>query len=203
MHLTSLNLHSTTYITTHIQAKLNKKTSPHWYCSKKSDWFTLWLSIEYILGPALNCWADNFKLEFEDGTFRNTDGECKLDVDYNLMGRGVLGLPCRLWKEDGFDWLVFCICRGFQKRAERDESIATGVQTRVPGFGESRTLDYSDNHGLLSYYKPLVDALLKVDGAVEDVTVRSAPFDYRYSAPSDVNTKFQNRYSIGQIPGTE
>eukprot|EP00116_Pleurobrachia_bachei_P006591 sb/3466853/ len=123
------------------QAKLNKKTSPHWYCSKKSDWFTLWLSIEYILGPALNCWADNFKLEFDDGTFRNTDG----------------------------------------------------VQTRVPGFGESRTLDYSDNHGLLSYYKPLVDALLKVEGAVEDVTVRSAPFDYRYSAPSDVNTKFQNR----------
>ena len=59
-----------------------------------------------------------------------------------------------------------------------------GVETRAAGFGESHSLDYVDTSHFISYMKDLVGALLSAPGAKTDVTVRTAPFDFRYSPPS-------------------
>jgi len=115
-----------------IQAKLDKNERSHFYCSKTSDWYTLWLSLESLFVPAVNCWADNFKMEFNKGIFSNTPG----------------------------------------------------VKTRVPGFGGTHTLDYVDSSHYISYYKDLVEGILALPGAKEGVSVRSAPYDFRYTPPS-------------------
>lgn len=44
-----------------IQLKLNKTSSPHFWCSKKSDWFTNWLSLEELLPEVLDCFTDNMR----------------------------------------------------------------------------------------------------------------------------------------------
>jgi len=58
-----------------IEAKLNKPSSLHWYCSKTSDWFRLWLSTSQLLA-ATDCWADNIKLIYDEerDTFSNNAG---------------------------------------------------------------------------------------------------------------------------------
>jgi len=45
-----------------LEGKLNKPSTNHWYCSKTSDWYTLWLSVPSLLPPAINCWVDNIKM---------------------------------------------------------------------------------------------------------------------------------------------
>jgi len=119
-------------LATTIEAKLDKSERSHFYCSKSSDWYTLWLKLESLFAPAVNCWADNFKMEFSKGVFSNTPG----------------------------------------------------VETRVPGFGTSHSLDYVDDTHFISYFKDLVDRVLSLPGAREGVTVRAAPYDFRYSPPS-------------------
>lgn len=46
------------------EAKLNKTETPHWYCYKQSDWYTLWLSglqLEFV-----ECMVDNMKLMYNN-----------------------------------------------------------------------------------------------------------------------------------------
>ena len=124
-----------------IEARLNRAKTEHFYCSKKSDWITLWLSLSDMIGPKLYCWADNFKMEFDDGVFSNTPG----------------------------------------------------VETRVRGFGESSAIDYVDTSHWISYMRDLVEGLLSVPGAQRDVTVRAAPFDFRYSPPSKESSEYFSR----------
>lgn len=124
-----------------IEAKLNKSERSHFYCSKTSDWYTLWLKLQSLIGPAVNCWADNFKMEFNEGVFSNTPG----------------------------------------------------VETRVPGFGEGHTLDYVDNFSYIHYFKDLVDAVMSLPGAQDGVSVRSAPYDFRYSPPSKESELYFDR----------
>ena len=45
-----------------LEAKLNKTSVNHWYCSMTSDWYTIWVSIPSLLPPAINCWIDNMML---------------------------------------------------------------------------------------------------------------------------------------------
>ena len=40
-----------------LEAKLDKKTAPHFYCSKKQDWFRLWLNLEILVPGVLDCWS--------------------------------------------------------------------------------------------------------------------------------------------------
>jgi len=56
-----------------LEAKLDKPTTKHWYCQKKSDWYTLWLDIPSLLPPAVNCWVDNIKLLYNTTTKSYTD----------------------------------------------------------------------------------------------------------------------------------
>ena len=42
-------------------AKLDRHKVAHWYCSKKSDWYRIWLDVKLILPLAINCFVDNFR----------------------------------------------------------------------------------------------------------------------------------------------
>ena len=52
-----------------LEARLNKPSAPHWYCSKTSDWYRLWLNTANLLS-ATSCWADNIRLEVDPTTGR-------------------------------------------------------------------------------------------------------------------------------------
>jgi len=53
---------------TRLEAKLDKPSVSHWYCSKRSNWYTLWLSVVSLTSPAINCWVDNIKLLWDSET---------------------------------------------------------------------------------------------------------------------------------------
>jgi len=55
-----------------LEAKLNKPSVPHFYCSKTSDWYRLWLNTADLLA-ATSCWADNIQLIVNATTGYATD----------------------------------------------------------------------------------------------------------------------------------
>ena len=139
-----------------IDARLNKTKVPHYYCAKKSDWFTLWLNPSELLPGVIDCWIDNFKLVFNNVT----------------------------------------------KKTEN----TPGVETRVPGFGDVRTIEYLSSVHLpaseyrctdvkmyrvktfssfstAGYFHNLITGLLKA-GYKRNETIRGAPYDFR-RAPSE------------------
>ena len=64
-----------------------------------------------------------------------------------------------------------------------DESTKTiknspGVKTRVPGFGDTDTIEHLDSEHLVEYFAPMVKALASW-GYERGVTVRAAPYDFR------------------------
>jgi len=61
---------------TRLEAKLDRDWVPHYICSKKTDWFTIWMNYEIIAPLGGTCWADNLKLNYdpESGLNSNTDG---------------------------------------------------------------------------------------------------------------------------------
>lgn len=75
-----------------IDAKLDKPEVVHYFCSKKSDWYNIWLNPSLYLPGVVDCFIDNFRLDFNETTGRS------------------------------------------QNRP--------GVQTRVPGFGGTETVEY-------------------------------------------------------------
>ena len=61
----------------------------------------------------------------------------------------------------------------------------TGVQIRVPGFGETSSVEYldPDNH-LIPYFHHFVDYFSK-HGYVKGVSLRAAPYDWRVTPGSN------------------
>ena len=51
-----------------IEAKLDKPSVNHFYCSRTSDWYTLWLSVTQLIPPFINCWVDNIMLLWDPVT---------------------------------------------------------------------------------------------------------------------------------------
>ena len=51
-----------------LEAKLDKPSVNHFYCSRTSDWYTLWLSLPQLFPPAINCWVDNIMLLWDPVT---------------------------------------------------------------------------------------------------------------------------------------
>ena len=51
-----------------LDAKLDKPSTKHFYCSKKSDWFRIWLSASQLLPGEIDCWADNIRLVVDEQT---------------------------------------------------------------------------------------------------------------------------------------
>ena len=69
-------------------------------------------------------------------------------------------------------------------RLEYDESTKTmknapGVETRVPGFGDTSSIEYLDTDHLIKYFSAMVERLVSW-GYERGVTVRGAPYDFRY-----------------------
>ena len=56
---------------------------------------------------------------------------------------------------------------------------APGVETRVPGFGDTSSIEYLDTNDLVKYFVPTVEKLVSW-GYERGVTVRGAPYDFRY-----------------------
>lgn len=48
-----------------LEARLNKPSTVSWLCSKKADWFRLWLDASQLL-VSTSCWADNIKLLYDE-----------------------------------------------------------------------------------------------------------------------------------------
>ncbi|GMI52600.1 hypothetical protein TeGR_g6083 [Tetraparma gracilis] len=62
-----------------MEAKLDKPddySSVHFYCSKKADWYDLWLDAKQLVPGAVDCWAENIKqiYDAETDTFSNNVG---------------------------------------------------------------------------------------------------------------------------------
>lgn len=126
-----------------IQAKLNKPSSPHFYCDKTSDWYTLWLSITNLIPPALYCWCDNMRLLWDATTTTYSNN--------------------------------------------------VGVSTRVPGWGDTATIEYLDPDlkSKSGYFHTLVEALVTKGGLVRGKSLRGAPYDFRYSPTSTTDGETQ------------
>ncbi|KAK2561458.1 Phospholipase A2 group XV [Acropora cervicornis] len=60
---------------------------------------------------------------------------------------------------------------------------APGVETRVPGFGNTDTIDHLDTDNIVAYFSPMTDTLVSW-GYKRGVTVRAAPYDFRYGPES-------------------
>ncbi|XP_051884150.1 phosphatidylcholine-sterol acyltransferase isoform X2 [Pristis pectinata] len=58
---------------------------------------------------------------------------------------------------------------------------APGVETRVPGFGKTYSVEYLDSLKLTGYFHTLVQFLVNM-GYIRDETVRAAPYDWRVAA---------------------
>ncbi|XP_013867643.1 phosphatidylcholine-sterol acyltransferase [Austrofundulus limnaeus] len=63
-------------------------------------------------------------------------------------------------------------------RTTRRSSNSPGVQVRVPGFGETYSVEFLDYNKLAGYFHSMVQHLVNV-GYVRNETVRGAPYDWR------------------------
>jgi len=57
-------------------AKLNKTSSPHFYCATVADWYNVWLNLEEFFPGEVTCWVDNMKMHYNATTHQvyNTPG---------------------------------------------------------------------------------------------------------------------------------
>ena len=53
-----------------LEAKLDKPSVPHFYCSKTTAWYRLWLNLEILLPGVIDCWCDNIALDVNSTTGR-------------------------------------------------------------------------------------------------------------------------------------
>mmetsp|Transcript_105321 Transcript_105321/g.187210 ORF Transcript_105321/g.187210 Transcript_105321/m.187210 type:complete len:402 (-) Transcript_105321:26-1231(-) len=124
-----------------LEAKLNKPSTVSWLCSKKSDWFRLWLDTAMLIADT-KCWADNIRLIYD----------------------------------------------------EQNDKLSNnfGVETRVPGWGETSSFEELDpglpGHASGVFLK-MVEALVKA-GLERGKTLRGAPYDFRYAPPSAQGAEF-------------
>jgi len=124
-----------------LEAKIDKPSTVSWRCSKKADWFRLWLDTSSLL-LATECWADNIKLIY--------------DEDADTLKNNV------------------------------------GVETRVPDFGGTSAfeeLDPSLPAHASAAFRDMVQALVGA-GLVKNVTLRGAPYDFRYAPSSPLGARY-------------
>uniref|UniRef100_M3XHC8 Phosphatidylcholine-sterol acyltransferase n=1 Tax=Latimeria chalumnae TaxID=7897 RepID=M3XHC8_LATCH len=71
--------------------------------------------------------------------------------------------------------------RSDYNKTSRRSSNAPGVDIRVPGFGETYSVEYLDRSKLAGYLHTLVQNLVNI-GYVRGETIRAAPYDWRIAA---------------------
>jgi len=61
-------------------------------------------------------------------------------------------------------------------------SNSEGVQVRVPGFGDTDTVEHLDpEEFLIPYFHDFVKLFTTKHGYVKGVSIRAAPYDWRFS----------------------
>ena len=66
-----------------IEARLNKTSTNHWWCSKVSKWYSLWLDVPQMLSMMAKCWSSNIKLMYDSTTH----------TTYNIEGTTLVIMP--------------------------------------------------------------------------------------------------------------
>ncbi|KAL9974221.1 hypothetical protein ACROYT_G011236 [Oculina patagonica] len=130
-----------------LQARMNKPSVPHFWCEKtSSSWFDLWLSVESLLPKAIDCWADNIKLVYNESSQKMGD--------------------------------------------------SPGVEVQAPYFGTTKGVSYLDPslYHPGEYFADMVSALESI-GLEDGVSLRAAPFDFRY-APNSAQEYFTNLQTL-------
>ncbi|KAM8946031.1 phosphatidylcholine-sterol acyltransferase [Pelodytes ibericus] len=97
--------------------------------------------------------------------YRKTDDYFTVWLNLNMFLP--LGVDC--WVDN---------IRVVYNKTTRTASNAPGVDVRVPGFGETHSVEYLDKGKLAGYFHTLVQNLVN-NGYVRDETVRGAPYDWR------------------------
>ena len=72
-------------------AKYDKKSVPHFYCSKssKGEFERIWVSVKELVPGVIDCMFDTMVLHYENGSYSNTEG-VTLDTSVDFGGVGGL-----------------------------------------------------------------------------------------------------------------
>ncbi|XP_059848642.1 phosphatidylcholine-sterol acyltransferase [Hypanus sabinus] len=89
----------------------------------------------------------------------------------------MLWLNLNMFLPIGIDCWIDNMRRVYNRTTGRS-SNAPGVETRVPGFGKTCSVEYLDSLKLTGYFHTLVQFLVNM-GYTRDETVRAAPYDWR------------------------
>ncbi|MBN3306794.1 LCAT acyltransferase, partial [Amia calva] len=74
-------------------------------------------------------------------------------------------------------------------RTTHKTSNSPGVEVRVPGFGQTNTVEFLDTNRLTGYFYTMVQHLVNI-GYVRNETIRAAPYDWRI-APNEQEEYFE------------
>lgn len=68
-----------------MDAKINKKTVPHFYCRKQRDWFRIWMDPAYLLPGVIDCFFENMRMTYNETSGRSQNA---LGVETRVVGFG-------------------------------------------------------------------------------------------------------------------
>ncbi|XP_055790425.1 phosphatidylcholine-sterol acyltransferase-like [Salvelinus fontinalis] len=107
--------------------------------------------------------------------YKKTDDFFTLWIDLNMFMP--IGIDC--WIDN---------IRIVYNRTTRKTSNSAGVTVRVPGFGQTYSVEFLDTNKLSGYFHTMVTHLVNM-GYVRNETVRAAPYDWRV-APNEQEEYF-------------
>lgn len=59
-----------------LEAKLSdRKNTPHFYCSKNSDWYRIWLDVKLLSPGVADCWCENMKVSYDPATNKYSNNQ--------------------------------------------------------------------------------------------------------------------------------
>ncbi|XP_030628443.1 phosphatidylcholine-sterol acyltransferase [Chanos chanos] len=107
--------------------------------------------------------------------YKKTEDWFPLWIDLNMFMP--IGIDC--WIDN---------IRIVYNRTTHKTSNAPGVEIRVPGFGQTYSVEFLDMNRLAGYFHTMVEHLVNI-GYVRNQTVRAAPYDWRI-APNEQDEYF-------------
>ncbi|KAF5904047.1 phosphatidylcholine-sterol acyltransferase, partial [Clarias magur] len=113
--------------------------------------------------------------------YKKTEDWFPLWIDLNMFMP--IGLDC--WIDN---------IRIVYNRTTHRTSNSPGVEVRVPGFGQTHTIEFLDNNNLAGYFHTMVEHLVRI-GYVRNKTVRAATYDWRI-APNEQAEYFKHLKSL-------
>ncbi|XP_076878349.1 phosphatidylcholine-sterol acyltransferase [Brachyhypopomus gauderio] len=109
--------------------------------------------------------------------YKKSEGWFPLWIDLNMFMP--IGIDC--WIDN---------MRIVYNRTTHKTSNSPGVEVRVPGFGQTYTVEFLDTNKLAGYFFTMVEHLVNI-GYERNKTVRAAPYDWRI-APNEQGKYFSD-----------